>query len=164
MEKKEVTLTLQKTEPDAPTTRDAAIRRRVMQIEDEETRNYLLDRVLPQMTWYSQKAANYRATYYRLMTVSVVMCAAIPAFAACADSNAVKTGIAFLGSAVMAVNAYNTLRNFRGLSAKYRKARETLSHILYCYFNKAEAFKGMETPENLNVLLVDACEAAIKKG
>lgn len=158
METKEVTLTLQKTDPDAPTTRDAAIRKRVMQIEDEETRNYLLDRVLPQMTRYGSKAVYNRKMYHRLAAASICVGALIPALAVGADSGIIKAALALCGTSITGINAYLQLRNCRSLWIGYQEARETLFHILYCYFNRAEAFAEAE---DVNALLVSACEAAL---
>lgn len=159
MEVKEITLPLHKVEENpAATPREAALRKRVMQIEDEETRNYLLDRVLPQVTWYSKKAAHNRKMYHRLAAASIFAGALIPALAVCADCGIVKAVLALCGTSVTGINAYLALRNCRNLWITYQKAREALYHILYCYFNRAEAFAEAE---DCNTLLVDACEAAL---
>lgn len=144
----------------AGSSRDAALRKRVMQIEDEETRNYLLDRVLPQMTWYSAKSAQYQAMYYRLMGATILLGALIPAFAVGANSTAVKVMLALLGASVTGLNAYIALHNYHNLWITYRTTRETLMHTLYCYFNQAGVFASAE---DLNVLLVNVCEDTLSK-
>ncbi len=141
-------------------SRDAAIRKRVMQIEDEETRNYLLDRVLPQMAWYSTKSAQYQAMYYRLMGATILLGALIPAFSVGANSTAVKVILALLGASVTGLNAYLALHNYHDLWITYRTTREDLIHHLYCYFNHAGAFSSAE---DLNVLLVNVCEDTLSK-
>ena len=144
----------------AGSSRDAALRKRVEQIEDEETRNYLLDRVLPQMTWYGRKSAQYQAMYYRLMGATILLGALIPAFAVGANNTAVKVILALLGVSVTAINAYIALHNYHDLSITYRTTRETLMHTLYCYFNRAGVFSSAE---DLNVLLVNVCEDTLSK-
>ena len=144
-------------------SRDAAIRKRVMQIEDEETRNYLLDRVLPQMAWYSKKSAQYQTMYYRLMAATILMGALIPAFSVGANHTAVKVILALLGASVTGINAYLALHNYHDLWITYRTTREDLIHHLYCYFNKAGVFSSSENSEDLNVLLVNICEDTLSK-
>jgi len=144
----------------AGSPRDAALRKRVEQIEDEETRNYLLDRVLPQMTWYGSKSAQYQAMYYRLMGATILLGALIPAFAVGANNTAVKVMLALLGVSVTAINAYIALHNYHDLSITYRTTRETLMHTLYCYFNRAGVFSSAE---DLDVLLVNVCEDTLSK-
>lgn len=151
------------TPPSGGSSRDAAIRKRVMQIEDEETRNYLLDRVLPQMTWYSKKSAQYQTMYYRLMAATILMGALIPAFSVGANHTAVKVILALLGASVTGINAYLALHNYHDLWITYRTTREDLIHHLYCYFNKAGVFSSSEKAEDLNVLLVNICEDTLSK-
>ncbi|MBR4211351.1 MAG: DUF4231 domain-containing protein [Oscillibacter sp.] len=144
----------------AGSARDAALRKRVMQIEDGETRNYLLDRVLPQMAWYSTKSAQYQAMYYRLMGATILLGALIPAFAVGANNSAVKVILALLGASVTGLNAYIALHNYHDLWITYRTTREDLIHHLYCYFNHAGAFSSAE---DLDVLLVNVCEDTMSK-
>jgi len=150
--------------PVSGSSRDAAIRKRVMQIEDEETRNYLLDRVLPQMAWYGKKVTQYRTMYFRLMAATILLGALIPVFSVGANSTAVKVIIAFLGASVTGINAYIALHNYRDLWLTYQTTRETLVHTLYCYFNQAGLFSyNNMSAEDLNVLLVNVCEDTLSK-
>ena len=150
--------------PPSGSPRDAALRKRVMQIEDDETRNYLLDRVLPQMTWYSKRSAQYRSMYYRLMAATIFLGALIPVFSVGGSYGVVKVIIALLGASVTAINAYIALHNYHDLWITYQKTREDLIHTLYCYFNNAGVFSQKEMPQkDLNVLLVDICEDTLSK-
>ncbi|MBR4544551.1 MAG: DUF4231 domain-containing protein [Oscillibacter sp.] len=152
------------TPPSGGSSRDAAIRKRVMQIEDEETRNYLLDRVLPQMAWYGKKVTQYRTMYFRLMAATILLGALIPVFSVGANSTAVKVIIAFLGASVTGINAYIALHNYRDLWLTYQTTRETLIHTLYCYFNQAGLFSyNNMSAEDLNVLLVNVCEDTLSR-
>ena len=150
--------------PPSGSSRDAAIRKRVMQIEDEETRNYLLDRVLPQMIWYSKKSAQYQTMYYRLMAATILMGALIPVFSVGGSYGVVKVILALLGASVTAVNAYLALHKYQELWISYRSAREDLIHTLYSYFNQAGVFVQKKMSEKeMNVLLVEVCENALSK-
>ena len=135
-------------------SRDEAIRKRVMRIEDEETRNYLLDRVLPQMAWYGRKSERYETTYHDLKGIEIICGALIPVTALCGLEGAA----AIFGVSVTAINAYMSLHNFRERWKAYQTARETLIHTLYSYFTRAGAFA--ET-DDLDALLVDMCEKAL---
>ena len=150
--------------PPAGSSRDAALRKRVMQIEDDETRNYLLDRVLPQMTWYSKRSAQYRSMYYRLMAATIFLGALIPVFSVGGSYGVVKVIIALLGASVTAINAYIALHNYHDLWITYQKTREDLVHTLYCYFNRAGVFSQKRMSEkDVNVLLVNVCEDTLSK-
>lgn len=150
--------------PPSGSARDAALRKRVMQIEDDETRNYLLDRVLPQMTWYSKRSAQYRTMYYRLMAATIILGGLIPVFSVGGSYAAVKVILALLGASVTAINAYIALHDYHDLWITYQKTREDLIHILYCYFNGAGVFsKKRMSEKDLNVLLVDVCEDTLSK-
>lgn len=150
--------------PSQGSSRDEALRNRVMQMEDAETRDYLLNRVLPQMTWYSKKSGQYKTQYQRLMTLTIFLGALIPVFALLTNYTAVKVIVALLGASVTGVNAYLALQNYHDLWLTYRTTREDLLHTLYCYFNHAGMFaQADKTPQELNVMLVDLCEEALSK-
>ena len=150
--------------PSQGSSRDEALRNRVMQMEDAETRDYLLNRVLPQMTWYSKKGAKYKTQYQRLMTLTIFLGALIPVFALLTNYTAVKVIVALLGASVTGVNAYLALQNYHDLWLTYRSTREDLIHTLYCYFNHAGMFAQKDKSEQeMNVMLVDLCEDALSK-
>ena len=135
-----------------------------MQIEDEETRNYLLDRVLPQMAWYSKRSEQYRTAYYRLMALTIFLGGLIPVFSVGGSYAIVKVILALLGASVTAINAYMALHNYHDLWITYQKTREDLIHVLYCYFNNAGVFAQKKMSErDLNLLLVDVCEDTLSK-
>lgn len=167
METKEITLGVKPKQAESgkdDAFKDAAFLERAQRVEDEETRNYLLDRVLPQIAWHGEKAAKCKTMYQRLMTANIALSALIPAFSICADSGAVKVAIAFLGSSTMAINAYVSMRNYREIWAAYKQKRATLIHTLVCYFNKAEAFSDAAlSQQDLNLLLVNTCEAILRR-
>ena len=151
-------------DPQSGSSRDEAIRKRVMQMEDGETRNYLLDRVLPQMKWYSRKCAKYQTMYYRFMAAAILLGGLIPVFSVGGSYGVVKVILALLGASVTAINAYLALYKYHELWIAYRGTREELIHTLYSYFNRAGVFAQKKMSEaELNVLLVDVCENALSK-
>lgn len=144
--------------------RDEAILQRVRRMPDGETKNYLLNRIIPQMTWYNKKSESYQTRYYRLMATTIILGALIPAFSVGANSTAFKVIIALLGASVTGINAYIALYNFHDLWMAYRTTREELLHTLYCYFNRAGVFSQKNvTTEELDVLLVNVCEETLSK-
>ncbi|MBR3569299.1 MAG: DUF4231 domain-containing protein [Oscillibacter sp.] len=150
--------------PPSGSARDAALRKRVMQIEDDETRNYLLDRVLPQMTWYSKKSSHYQTMYYRFMALSIGLGALIPVCSIGGSHIFFKVVLAILGASVTAINAYLALHKYQELWISYRSTREELLHTLYSYFNQAGVFAQKKmSQEELNVLLVEVCENTLSK-
>ncbi len=153
MEVKEVILTKHGTAE--------SLKQRVMRIEDTETRDYLLNRVLPQMEWYKARADKNRDMYCYCVGTGIAASAMIPVLAVIADTLPVKTAIAALGTFVMAINAYVNMHDFHGLWVKYQSARETLLRTLHCYFTNAGVFSDEASQEEKNVMLIEALEGVI---
>ncbi len=66
METKEITLGVQPKQAESgkdDAFKDAAFPQRAKRVEDEKTRNYLLNRVLPQIAWHGEKAAKCKTMY-----------------------------------------------------------------------------------------------------
>lgn len=139
--------------------RNAALVNLVGQIQDENTKSYILDRIIPQMEWYSRNGRDCKKKYYGWMTVSIILGALIPIVSVFADGAIwIKMLLAALGSAATACNAYVTMHNYKDLWLTYRNVREKLLRILYCYFNNAGIFAQDREQEEKNRLLVDLCE------
>lgn len=129
------------------------------QIQNSNIKNYILNRIIPQMEWYSDKGKNCKNCYYGWMTVSIILGALIPVVSVFADgSMGIKVLLAVLGASVTACNAYIALHNYRNLWLNYRNTRESLQRILYYYFNSAGIFVQCRTQEEKDVLLVNVCE------
>ena len=87
-------------------TRNDVLANLAEQIRNENTRNYVFDRLMPQMEWYSGKGKECKKKYYRWMGVSILLGALIPVVSVFADGAVwVKALLAALGSAVTACNA-----------------------------------------------------------
>ncbi len=139
--------------------RNNALMDSVEQIQDENTRRYIVDRLMPQMEWYSKKGRECQKRYYRWMSASIILGALIPVVSVFADGAVwIKVLLAALGSAVTACNAYAAMRNYKDLWITYRNTREKLLRILYCYFNHAGAFSQEKTQSDKDTLLVNICE------
>lgn len=140
-------------------TRDEALLTLAEQVQNARTKDYMLNRILPQMAWYSGKSRENRKKYYFWMTCAILLGAMIPAASVFADGSVwIRALIAVLGAAVTAVNAYTTLHNFKDLWLTYRNARESLLRTLYCYFNHAGIFSQEAAQEEKDILLVNVCE------
>lgn len=134
----------------------------IEQVQSNRTKDYITNRILPQMKWYSDKSKENQKKYFFWMTFSIFVGAMIPVFSIFADGAiCVKVLIAALSSAVTASNAYLTLHNFKDLWMIYRNTRETLLRTLYCYFNNAGIFSQSITQEEKDILLIDSCEEKI---
>lgn len=144
--------------------RDSSLADMIEQVENRNTKNYIKERILPQMKWYSDKSKESKRQYYNWMKISILFGAMIPVASVFADGEIwVKVLIAILGAAVTAINAINSLHNFRDLWLTYRKSRENLLRTLYCYFNNAGIFSQNSTQEEKDILLVNVCEEEINR-
>lgn len=139
--------------------RDASLEYFISKVQCENTKNYIADRILSQMKWYSSKSYENKRKYHFWMTVSILLGAMIPVVSVFADGAMwVKVLIATLGAAVTACNSYISLHHFKDLWFTYRNTREALLRILYSYFNSAGIFSQSGTQEEKDILLVKLCE------
>ena len=139
--------------------RDTSLEDFISQVQCENIKSYITNRVLPQMKWYSSKSGENKRKYHFWMTVAILLGAMIPVVSVLADGAVwVKALIATLGAAVTACNSYISLHNFKDLWFTYRNTREALLRILYSYFNSAGIFSQSGTQEEKDILLVKLCE------
>ena len=81
--------------------RNVALMDLVGQIQNENTKNYVIGRIMPQMEWYSSKGGECKKKYYRWMASSILLGALIPVVSVFADGAVwTKVLLAALGSAV----------------------------------------------------------------
>lgn len=146
----------------ASNTRNAALNVLVSQIQNEKTKNYITNRLMPQMDWYSRKGRECKKQYHLWTTITIVLGAFIPVVSVFADGSIwVKALLVALGSIVTACNAYETLHNFKDLWITYRNIREKLLRTLYFYFNNAGVFAQENTQDAKDLLLINICENEI---
>ena len=126
-------------------TRDMLLKDLIAQVQNANTKDYLLNRILPQLNWYGKNSKKNKMQYYLWMTVSIVLGAVIPIVSVFADGKTwVKVTIAALGSSVTAINSFIALHNFRDLWITYRKNREiyfelyTAISIMQVFFRKIQ--------------------------
>ena len=147
----------------ANSTKDLPLRELASNIQDVRTKDYVENRLLPQMTWYSKKSNSYRRQYQVLMSFSIALGAMIPVMSVLVQGPPIiQLLIALLGTGATAVNAYLSLSNSRDLWLTYRNTREILLRTLYFYFNNAEKFSD-GTAEEKDELLIEVCEAELAR-
>lgn len=140
-------------------SRNDSLSELIDKVQSEKTKNYIINRIVPQMKWYSNKSRSYQQQYYHWMTVTIIISALVPVVSVFADGSIwVKALLASLGAAVTSCNAYISLHNFKDLWLTYRKTRELLLRTLYCYFNNVGLFSQSSTQEKKDELLISVCE------
>ena len=147
----------------AKSSRDAPLEKLASEIENVRTRDYVQNRLLPQMAWYSKKAANYKKKYYQLTWLSFALDVAILILLVLLQGSlAIRILIALCGGGAIAINAYLFQNNLRDLWLTYRNTREILLRTLYFYFTDSEDFsKG--TPAEKDALLIEVCEEELTR-
>lgn len=140
-------------------SRDDAFADLIKQVRNENTKDYITNRIVQQMKWYSDKSKGCKQKYYRWMTATIMIGALVPVVSVFADGSIwIKALLAALGAAVTACNAYLSLHNFKDLWMTYRKTREALLRTLYYYFNNVGVFSQNSTKEEKDALLITICE------
>ena len=128
-------------------------------VENPCTKDYIQNRIIPEMDYYSTRSREYSKKYQGWMTVSIILSALIPVLSILIEENGViKITIALCGAAVTGLNAYLSLKSYKDLWLRYRTTRETLLSALYCYFNNARMFEKENDPRQKDILLVNLCE------
>lgn len=142
--------------------RDDALEKLISQISNSMTKDYINNRVISQMKWYSRRSKECKRRYQVSMMVAIILGALIPVVAVIANGDLwIKVLLAMLGAAVTAVNACLSLFKFGELWIEYRNAREGLLRIIYYYFNNANVFEQEKLQEEKDKLLVNMCEEVI---
>lgn len=140
-------------------SRDDSLFELINQVQNERTKDYITNRIMPQMRWYGNKSGRYQQQYYHWMTVTIIISALIPVASVFADGSIwMKALLALLGAVVTVCNAYLSLHNFKDLWMTYRKTRKTLLRMLYCFFNNVGVFSQDGTQEEKDALLITVCE------
>lgn len=133
-------------------------------VSDQKTKEYINNRLLKQMEWYSKKSSFYKQQYFRWMTVSIALGAAIPIAAVFADGTTfMKVLITTLGSLSTAINAYLALCNTKDLWMQYRLTRENLLRILYSYLTNIDIFAHKNTQQEKDALLISISEEELSR-
>ena len=143
----------------ADSFRDAPLSQLTEEIEDTRTRDYVKNRLLPQMAWFNKKSREYKSQYYALTSASIMMGVMIPVMSILLEGSALpRILIAFLGASITGVNAYLSINHSRDLWLTYSNTRETLLQTLYLYFNDAGVYSSSMGQKDKDKLLIDICE------
>lgn len=144
--------------------RDVSLENLIAQVECANTKNYIQNRILQQMEWYSRKSSENKRKYFFWMTSAIILGAMIPVASVFADGAIwVKALIATLGATVAACNSYISLHNYKDLWFTYRNTREVLLRILYSYFFDAGVFKKIEEYREKDAILIELCEETLSQ-
>lgn len=131
-------------------------------LPDGAEKNYLLDRVFPQMAYYSKASAAYKKTYHRLTVLCIIFNGVIPfimlfeAFKCVAPY--VKFAVTALSSAAGILTAIVALKRHRELWIQYRTCLEQLKRAVSMYFLGVGDFDYGQKPEERTRTLFAVCE------
>ena len=135
----------------------------IEQVEDYGTKDYIKNRVVPSMQYYSDMSRRYKKQYLRLMTATVLLGALVPVCVVFSDStNSMKALLISLSVGATAINLYLSLNNSKDLWKVYRSTREALESTLYFYFNHVGVFSDERETER-NHTLIKQCESELAR-
>lgn len=127
--------------------------------------NYIKNRLIPQITWYDQKAIIKQKKYKYWTIISIVLTALIPILSLLTENRCGKIVvilIAILSSASSCILSIINLCEYHNLWIEYRTMCENLKSILHRYFMKNGEFNSVNLRDNLD-LLVSSCENYMTK-
>jgi len=131
----------------------------IEKVQDPDTKQYILQRVMEQMNFYKTKSRAFKKKYNNWMTASIIISFLIPVVSVFADGSLVmKVVIAFLGGSITAITAYLRLHNYLELWSIYRNNREYLLSVLYSYFTATGIFRNIADQAGRDALLIETCE------
>lgn len=130
---------------------------------DGPEKNYLLDRVFPQMKYYSDNSRVNKQIYHRLTVLSLIFNGVIPIVILFEQVSCVAPFVKFavtgLSSAAGIITAVLALKKHRELWVQYRVCLEQLKRAVSMYFLAAGEFSGLESEaENRKQTLFAVCE------
>lgn len=133
-------------------------------VESQFTKDYIVNRLIPQMVWYNKKSAQHREEFMRGMIASGVLSALIPVATVLAEGDLLqpmRVLIAVLGAGVSIISTYLSVCQSKDLWITYRKCRESLLQTLYKYFNNVDEFSHPNTQAEKDALLIHICEETL---
>ena len=128
-----------------------------------ERKNYIKNRVINEIQWYSKKSSGNQKWYKRFMIMSLILSSAIPLVTVLSEELSTlhfKVIISVLGTGVTAISTIIALYSFKELWIQYRYNSEVLKSQLHCYFTRSGEYKDLEDNEAFNKL-VEECEKQI---
>lgn len=144
--------------------RNADLKKWVETVENENIRNYIEIRIIPQMDYYSQSSRKNKKQYLSFKKLAIVFGALIPVATLFSDYGMLgKLVIVILGTSVSAITAYLELENYNKLWSSYRTKREQLLGVLMYYFTNAGAFATITDQKQKDTLLVEICEQCMSE-
>lgn len=134
-------------------------------MKDSVLKNYIENRVMDQIRWYSKKSSVNQKKYKRYAVISIVLNGVIPIVVLLSDYCAewsfwLKLLITALSSAAGILSALDALGNHKNLWVQYRANCEQLKSTLHLFFMRAGIFEGLtdDDPATLKRKLAAACE------
>ena len=125
-------------------------------------KNYLLDRVFPQMSYYSRHSVSYKKAYHLMMIFCIILNGVIPfvmLFEECAIvAPYVKYMVTALSSAAGILTAIVALKQHRELWIQYRICLEQLKRAVSMYFLGVGDYDQGQSPEERARTLFAVCE------
>ena len=125
------------------------------------TNEYIQNRLIAQIRWYSAKSRKEQKHYKQLSVVSIIVTAIIPIFTLLLDFDCINTFakivIAVLSSCASVITGINTLYKHKELWVQYRTNCELLKSVLHRFYTQSDEFNG-KTEEEAFKILVSSCE------
>ena len=139
--------------------RNADLKKWAETVENENTRNYINIRIIPQMQYYNQSSRKNKKQYLSFKKLAIILGALIPVATLFSDCGIWgKLVIVLFGTSLSAITAYLELQNSEKLWILYRVKREQLLEILMYYFTNAGNFATISDQRQKDALLVEICE------
>ncbi len=131
-------------------------------LPDGVEKNYLMDRVFPQMAYYSKASAACKITYHRLTVLCIIFNGIIPFIMLFEEftyvAPYVKFAVTALSSAAGILTAIVALKRHRELWIQYRTCLEQLKRAVSMYFLGVGDFDCSQKPEERARTLFAVCE------
>ncbi len=119
-------------------------------------KNYIIERLIRQITWYDEQSQAKQKRYKICMIISIVATAIIPIlslFTSCKYGIIATIIIAILSSGSVAIISISNLCQYQQLWLQYRPACEILKGMLHRFFTGTEEFSNKNDVEKFNILV-----------
>lgn len=133
-------------------------------VKDEFINNYIENRLLAQIRWYSEKSQKCQINYKNLSVCSCILSTCLPFFIMLSEENYtlfIRLIIAALGGSVTIISFILSITNDKELWVKYRSSCELLKSLLHEYYTNSGRFSYCNTEEEKFQYLVDDSESLL---
>ena len=115
-----------------------------------DVRNYITERLDPQINWYSQRSLKNQKRYKLTQIIEIILATLIPLLSAYSSEKLIALIVGLFGAIIAIIESISKLYKFHENWIQYRTTAEMLKHEKYLFLTDSYPYqKAEETIENI---------------